>query len=327
MSEIPYLPLYVNDFEGDTAHLTLEEDGAYNRLIRLCWRTSGCSIPNDPAWIMKRLRINKKQYDAVIKPLIVEFFIVKKGRVFQKRLKEEFLKINKTISERKKAGKKGGTAKALKDKDKTPSKAKDLPVAKQEQNSSIYNHTYTYTYNYNNNNITPSLESGNDPDSLGKYQQQICDVAFLKKLKEGDHQKIDEWLMDDLSVEKDILPTISEVYRTQSARDNTPGSLAYYDTAVRNAKTKRLANGPFIPIVNGKDKSLADWCELIKFDMETETFISDFYRDHRKRNFPHGNPPTMPGCSAPVALQLAVLRCWGENIPEWLQDAAKRLEE
>ena len=35
MSDIPYLPLYVNDFEGDTAHLSLEEDGAYNRLIRL----------------------------------------------------------------------------------------------------------------------------------------------------------------------------------------------------------------------------------------------------------------------------------------------------
>lgn len=158
-------------------------------------------------------------------------------------------------------------------------------------------------------------------------QQQILDVAFLENSRECDLKKIDEWLKEGFDVEKDILPTITEVYRIQSARDNTPGSLAYYDTAVRNAKSKRLANGPFKPPTDPKTLSLEDWCKLIKFDMETESFISDFYRDHRKTNFPHGNPPTMPGCSAPVALQLAVLRCWGENIPEWLQDAAKRLEE
>ena len=35
MSQLPYFPLYPTDFEADTSHLTLEEDGAYNRLLRL----------------------------------------------------------------------------------------------------------------------------------------------------------------------------------------------------------------------------------------------------------------------------------------------------
>ena len=130
MSEIPYLPLYVNDFEGDTAHLNLEEDGAYNRLIRLCWRTPTCSIPNDPKWIIKRLRIDQAQYDDVVKPIIEDYFTIKKGRVFQKRLQKEFDKISNTILERKKAGKKGGNAKALNNSKKDPSNTNVLPLAK-----------------------------------------------------------------------------------------------------------------------------------------------------------------------------------------------------
>lgn len=33
---LPYFPLYVDDYEADTPHLTLEEDGAFSRLLRLC---------------------------------------------------------------------------------------------------------------------------------------------------------------------------------------------------------------------------------------------------------------------------------------------------
>ena len=31
----PYFPLHVADYEAKTAHLTIEEDGAYMRLLRL----------------------------------------------------------------------------------------------------------------------------------------------------------------------------------------------------------------------------------------------------------------------------------------------------
>ena len=72
---LPTLPLFVDDYEAATAHLTLEEDGAYMRLLRLCWRTPGCSIPDDHAWIRRRMRATEEQYETVIKPLIKEFFV------------------------------------------------------------------------------------------------------------------------------------------------------------------------------------------------------------------------------------------------------------
>lgn len=78
---VPYYPMYPADFEADTSHLTLEEDGAYNRLLRLCWMTPGCSLPDDPAWIARRMRLTISEYERVVEPLISEFFRRKGGRI------------------------------------------------------------------------------------------------------------------------------------------------------------------------------------------------------------------------------------------------------
>jgi len=90
MSKIPYMPLFVDDFEAATPHLTFEEDGIYNRLLRLCWRTSGCSLPDDPVWIARRMRCEMNTYHACVEPIIREFFTRDKGRVYQKRLRLEW---------------------------------------------------------------------------------------------------------------------------------------------------------------------------------------------------------------------------------------------
>ncbi len=109
---IPYYPMYPTDFEADTSHLTLAEDGAYNRLLRLMWMTPGCSLPDDDKWIMRRMRASKKEYEAIIKPIICEFMKRKKGRVYSPRLRSEFENLNATFLKRQKAGKKGGRPKA-----------------------------------------------------------------------------------------------------------------------------------------------------------------------------------------------------------------------
>lgn len=126
MSTHPYLPLYVDDFEAATAHLTPEEDGIYNRILRLCWRTPGCSIPNDAAWIARKIRLSAADYERIAKPVVEEFFRVSRGRLVQKRLKAEYDDISRKKSARAKAGKKGGDAKALKTTENTSSNATTL---------------------------------------------------------------------------------------------------------------------------------------------------------------------------------------------------------
>lgn len=125
---LPYFPLYPSDFEAKTSHLTLEEDGAYNRLLRLCWMTPGCSLPDDPAWIARRMRVDAVTYDRVIAPLLDEFFRREKGRVFQPKLMLIHDDANLKHERRVDAGKKGGRPpKSLKENEATESNAKALP--------------------------------------------------------------------------------------------------------------------------------------------------------------------------------------------------------
>jgi uncharacterized protein YdaU (DUF1376 family) len=111
---LPYFNLYPTDFEAKTSHLTLEEDGAYNRLLRLCWMMPGCSIPDDNAWIMRRMRVDQDTFERVVLVVIQEFFTSKNGRLSNDRMNRELALSTERHSKRVSAGKKGGTAKALK---------------------------------------------------------------------------------------------------------------------------------------------------------------------------------------------------------------------
>lgn len=128
MSTHPYIPLFVDDFDAAVVHLTMEEECIYGRLLRLSWRTPGCSLPNDPAWIARKVRLSAEDFDRVAKPVLDEFFTVLRGRLIQKRLKREYDDISRKKTARKLAGKKGGEAKALKSQEKTPSNASVLPA-------------------------------------------------------------------------------------------------------------------------------------------------------------------------------------------------------
>lgn len=127
---LPSLPLFVDDYEGATVHLTLEEDGTYMRLLRLCWRTPRCSIPDDPDWIMRRMRVDRPTYDRLVVPIITEFFKRSRGRIYQKRLLQEYVYAVDVQTKRKEAGKKGGNAKAQKHNDSASSKGSVLPEQK-----------------------------------------------------------------------------------------------------------------------------------------------------------------------------------------------------
>lgn len=127
MSTHPYIPLYVDDYDAHTGHLTPEEDGMYGRLLRLAWRTPGCSLPNDLPWIKRKVRAQTESHERVVERVIEEFFRSVRGRLVQKRLRDEYADISRKKSARKEAGKKGGKAKALKTQEERPSIATVLP--------------------------------------------------------------------------------------------------------------------------------------------------------------------------------------------------------
>ena len=121
---MPYFPMFPTDFEADTSHLTLAEDGAYNRLLRLVWMSPGCSLPDDDAWILRRMRCHSDEDCAVVIGIIDEFFTRSNGRVSNARLAREFEKTKEAHEKRVSAGSKGGKAKSLKSREAVSSNAK-----------------------------------------------------------------------------------------------------------------------------------------------------------------------------------------------------------
>jgi uncharacterized protein YdaU (DUF1376 family) len=115
--------MFPSDFEAKTSHLTLIEDGAYNRLLRICWMTAGCSIPIDEAWIMRRVRAHTEAEQEAVRAVLAEYFVCDKGRYSNARLTRVFDEANDAHEKRKNAGAKGGKSKALKTKDFGPSNA------------------------------------------------------------------------------------------------------------------------------------------------------------------------------------------------------------
>ena len=129
---LSYFPFYPADYEAKTAHLSLEEDGAYNRLLRLCWVTPGCSVPNDKAWIMRRLRVSEDTYDRVVSVVIDEFFKTRRGRLYQAKLTKIYDETSAAHNRRVQAGAKGGRPrKTLENKETSESNAK--PMLKQPE--------------------------------------------------------------------------------------------------------------------------------------------------------------------------------------------------
>lgn len=123
MTGHPYIPVFVVDYEAAVAHLEPMEELAYWRLLRLAWQTPGCSLPVDPNWIAKKIRFDLIGFQKYAQPVLGEFFSITNGRYFQKRLSKEFEYVTAAKRRRQIAGKKGGVAKALKNKAESASNA------------------------------------------------------------------------------------------------------------------------------------------------------------------------------------------------------------
>lgn len=109
----PSYSRYAAEFEADpdVQRMTLEEYGAYNRLIDLSWiATPQCYLPNDHEILASLLRIDLKTF-AKIWFVISKKFRVKGEHIFNPRLRKERAKQRKRYAQAKKNGELGGRPK------------------------------------------------------------------------------------------------------------------------------------------------------------------------------------------------------------------------
>mgnify|MGYP003148400954 CR=1 FL=1 len=90
MAELPFMPLWTDAYLADTDHLSFEQHGIYLKLLMLIWRTPGCQVPNDQAWIERRMRLSSGQFENLLKPLLEEYLDNTGNYITSKRLQREF---------------------------------------------------------------------------------------------------------------------------------------------------------------------------------------------------------------------------------------------
>lgn len=92
------MPLYIGDYLADTAHLTIEQSGAYLHLLMSHWRVG--YVPDDDSKLAAICRVTKRRWAREFGPVLRAFFKAADGKLTQGRLLTEREKAAKTSSAR-----------------------------------------------------------------------------------------------------------------------------------------------------------------------------------------------------------------------------------
>lgn len=92
MADFPGLTIWTDAYIGDTQHLTLQEHGAYLKLLMIAWRSPGCCLPDDDKRLAVMLGITLRVWTK-LKPAVMDFWDLEDGVYLQGRLTREREKV------------------------------------------------------------------------------------------------------------------------------------------------------------------------------------------------------------------------------------------
>lgn len=325
-----YVDFYPGDWIGGTQALTSEMRGVYITLMAHFWNNQK-PLDDDDQRNARLCNLSTHRFRKIKNILLYEGKIeIKGGCIWNDRAAKT---LDNSLTKSAKNSAKARTAsdarweKYLKKAGKKPEKDQPFPdllsgkngenmkVLTQEtaENSQSADATSNAPSNASQSQsqsqcISTSLESCNNSDRKEKLRE--CEIAASFQFKKRDEDQFDKWLSDGMDLQKDIIPTIKRLLARQRKIGDPPKNLPYYDSAIRSAKAKRLVNGPAVSPVDPKKLTTKQWEKRLHFDLKKEKFESEFYNNQARNNFPHCNPPTMPGCFAPPKLQKALLKAW-----------------
>jgi len=130
MAEIDkWMPMWIDDYMGDTMFLSTEEHGAYLLVLFAYWKNQG-PIPENKIGPITRL--DRGRWDDVV-PFLSEFFIVEDGLWKHKRCEEELEKARLNHEKRSKKARRAATVRWQKEKGDAPSNAPSMLQACSKQ--------------------------------------------------------------------------------------------------------------------------------------------------------------------------------------------------
>jgi uncharacterized protein YdaU (DUF1376 family) len=121
-NSVNYYTYHIGDYRTATAHLSLDEDATYKRLLDYQYDKE-CPIPDDPAVMARRLRSSEK----LVSAMLSEFFTLTDQGWVNQRVWNEVGKHQEFIDKQKHNGRKGGRQKTQTEPTANPTQTLPIP--------------------------------------------------------------------------------------------------------------------------------------------------------------------------------------------------------
>ncbi|WP_191060965.1 DUF1376 domain-containing protein [Geminicoccus harenae] len=120
MADFPAMPFYTDAYLADTTHLTTEEHGAYLLLLFAAWRSPGCSLRDDDAFLARVAKVTPERWRKRLRPVLAPFWRIQDGSWTQKKQQSVRERLGAISEKRQKAARHARDAKPLAERETAP---------------------------------------------------------------------------------------------------------------------------------------------------------------------------------------------------------------
>ncbi len=162
-----YYERHLGDYVRDTVHLSMIEDGAYNRFLDRYYATEQ-GIPDDQKY--RVARAHSKEEKTAVDTVLAEFFTLESGLWIKRRVQEEIAKAQSKIKSAQENGKRGGRPKN--NPDETEEKPNGLFVgSKRETQQKAHQ---TPDTRHQSPDLVVIKSSSNTQDNYSEQRERSC---------------------------------------------------------------------------------------------------------------------------------------------------------
>ncbi|WP_169728329.1 DUF1376 domain-containing protein [Geminicoccus roseus] len=120
MADFPAMPFYTDAYLADTTHLTTEEHGAYMLLLFAAWRSPGCCLRDDDAFLARVAKVTLDRWKKRLRPVLASFWRIEDGVWTQKKQRSVRERLGAISEKRAKAARQGREPKPLAEHEAAP---------------------------------------------------------------------------------------------------------------------------------------------------------------------------------------------------------------
>jgi uncharacterized protein YdaU (DUF1376 family) len=256
MSAPASMPMFGDAYLADTQHLTLEEHGAYFKLLLICWRTEACELPLDDKRLATMLGITPKKW-STIAPTVMSFWTQNATGWQQKRLTKERRHVAKSLKQKSAAANTRWSANSLKDNGQGDAVAYAADDANVGQPHMPLSPTQLEK---KENSLASNPEAARDasraqsvdasPPTAGAVRRSetaasevLIEVMRLAGMvmPPNDAPLVEAWLAQGADPAKHIYPAVRRVAERSARSGNSIRSMRYLDAAVKQQIDEQIA--------------------------------------------------------------------------------------